>query len=123
AANNPNGKARARENPNIPTNGPEVPQTYAASTRRVPMIGPVQDKDTSASVKAIKKIPINPPRSEYLSTIMRKDLSRVISNAPKNEMAKNTSNKKKPTLNQTLVNIAFSASAPKITVIPKPSNT
>src|SRR5690554_4770351 len=123
AANNPNGNASAREKPNIPTSGPEVPPTYAASTNKVPMIGPVQEKDTNANVKAIKNIPINPPRSAFLSTLLMNELGSVISNAPKNEMANITSNKKKPTLNQTLVDIAFRASAPKITVTPKPSNT
>src|SRR5690242_1269919 len=62
AANNPNGSARANENPNIPQKGPEIPPPAAASTNNVPMIGPVQLKDTSARVKAIKKIPIKPPR-------------------------------------------------------------
>src|SRR5690606_5830698 len=101
AANNPKGNASAREKPNIPTNGPAVPPKYAASTNNGPMIGPVQENDTSASVNAMKNIPIRPPRSAFLSTLLMSELGNVISNAPKNETANITSNKKKPILNHT----------------------
>ena len=63
AANNPKGSARAREKPNIPING-AIPPMVADSTNNVPTIGPVQEKDTSARARAIKKIPIIPPLSE-----------------------------------------------------------
>ena len=63
AANRPNGSANANEKPNIPTNG-AIPPIVADSTSKVPTIGPVQEKETSANASAIKKIPIIPPLSE-----------------------------------------------------------
>ena len=42
-ANNIKGKAKAREKPNIPTTG-AIPPLEAASTNKVPTIGPVQEK-------------------------------------------------------------------------------
>ena len=62
AANNENGSAIAIENPNIPTIG-AIPPFEAASTNNVPTIGPVQENDTMAKAKAMKKIPIKPPLS------------------------------------------------------------
>src|ERR1700741_377417 len=50
AANNPKGNASAKAKPNIPQNGPPKLPVPAASTRRVPMIGPVQENDTKARV-------------------------------------------------------------------------
>ena len=61
-ANNAKGNAMANENPNIPTIG-AIPPFEADSTNRVPTIGPVQEKETMANAKAIKKIPITPPLS------------------------------------------------------------
>src|SRR5690606_22408578 len=68
AANKAKGKASANENPNIPIKGPTGirpnkvgPPPIAVSTNSVPIIGPVQEKETSASVNAIKKIPNKPP--------------------------------------------------------------
>src|SRR3954468_12587678 len=46
AANNPNGKANANAKPNMPQKGPPSPPPAAASTRSVPMIGPVQLNET-----------------------------------------------------------------------------
>ena len=63
AANNVNGRAKANEKPNIPTNGP-IPPIVADSTRSVPTIGPVQENETRASANAIKKIPTIPPLSD-----------------------------------------------------------
>ena len=60
AANKANGNAMANEKPSIPIIGPIYPPE-AASTNKVPTIGPVQEKETSAKVKAIKKIPNKPP--------------------------------------------------------------
>ena len=61
-ANNIKGKAKANENPNIPIIG-AIPPLEAASTKSVPTIGPVQEKDTIANAKAMNKIPIIPPLS------------------------------------------------------------
>ena len=60
AAKSVKGKANAKENPNIPTNG-AMPPIVADSTNKVPTIGPVQEKDTRASANAMKKIPKIPP--------------------------------------------------------------
>jgi len=43
------------------------------------MIGPVQEKDTSAKVKAMKKIPIKPPLSAIRSDLLDHELGKVIS--------------------------------------------
>jgi hypothetical protein len=86
----------------------------AASTNKVPTIGPVQEKDTIASANAINKIPIIPPLSAYI-TLFAQELGNIISNAPKNEAAKQLI-KQRIILNQTLVDKAFNASAPKIQV-------
>src|SRR5690554_5788535 len=57
AAKRAKGKANAKENPNIPTNG-AIPPSVAACTNNTPTIGPVQENDTKANANAIKKIPI-----------------------------------------------------------------
>ena len=63
AANNVKGRAKATEKPNIPIEGAKKP-TLTASTKRVPIIGPVQEKETKQIENAPKKVPINPPLSE-----------------------------------------------------------
>ena len=69
-ANKVNGKAKAIENPNMPMIGLtfrspiEGPTSVAACTSNVPIIGPVQENETKASVNAMKKIPANPPLPE-----------------------------------------------------------
>ena len=123
AANKPKGNAKAVENPNIPQKGPLIPPLTAASTSKVPMIGPVQENETNESVKAIKKIPINPPLSLFESILFTNREGRTISNAPRNEIAKITNNKKNARLNHILVDKAFSASDPKMVVTPNPKST
>src|SRR5690606_2140372 len=59
------GMARATEKPSIPMAGPRRAPVETASTNRKPIIGPVQEKDTNERVKAIKKMPTNPPRSDF----------------------------------------------------------
>ena len=61
-ANSINGRANAKENPNIPTIG-AIPPFEAASTNKVPTIGPVQEKDTIANANAMNNIPTIPPLS------------------------------------------------------------
>jgi len=63
AANSANGSANADENPNIPIIG-AIPPISAASTKSVPTIGPVHEKETKANTNAIKKMPIMPPLSD-----------------------------------------------------------
>ena len=86
--------AKAKEKPNIPTNGP-IPPIVADSTNNVPTIGPVQEKETKAKVKAIKNIPKKPPLLEAESAFVTHELGKLISKAPKNEMANTTRRKKK----------------------------
>ena len=87
-------------------------------------IGPVQEKDTNESVKAIRKILSNPVvDSALLSTAFPHFEGSLISNAPKNEAAKITNIRKKRMLKIALVDKAFNALAPKINVIAKPNAT
>ena len=116
------GNANADENPNIPTIG-AIPPLEADSTKSVPTIGPVQEKDTIANAKAINNIPIIPPLSACLSTLFAHELGNIISKAPKNDEAKTTNKTKKMILNQTFVDSAFKASAPKIAVTARPKTT
>ena len=59
------------------------------------MIGPVQEKETKDKVNAIKKMPISPPLSDWESILFTNAEGNTISNAPKKDMAKITSSKKK----------------------------
>ena len=97
AANNANGNAIASENPNIPIMGPLTPPV-AASTSKVPTIGPVQEKETNASVNAMKNIPINPPLPSAFTLLSVHEEGNCISNAPKNDAPKINNNKKNPML-------------------------
>mgnify|MGYP007030619828 CR=1 FL=1 len=121
-ANNIKGNAKADENPNIPIIGAKPPLD-AASTNNVPTIGPVQENETIAKANAIKRIPTNPPLSACWSTLLAHEFGKTISNAPKNEAAKNTNNPKKIKLNQTFVDSAFNESAPKTPVTNEPKIT
>ena len=53
-----NGIAKAKENPVIPIAGVKYDPEVDASTNKVPMIGPVQEKETNPKVKAMKKMPM-----------------------------------------------------------------
>ena len=87
-------------------------------------MGPVQEKLTKLSVKAIRKmlrIPV--VVSDFLSTALVNLLGRVISNPPR-KLAPNTSNiRKKKILKTALVLSAFKALAPKHRVTSKPNAT
>ncbi|MNV33277.1 hypothetical protein D3C71_1246390 [compost metagenome] len=122
-ANKPKGMARAMENPNIPIAGPNLSPFEAASTNNVPIIGPVQEKETNDKLKAIKNKPTKPPLSDLASILLTKELGKVISNAPKNEAANPTNNKKKMKLKMPLVESALSASDPNAIVIIIPKAT
>ena len=62
AANKPKGKANANPNPPIPTVNCIAPDDEdIVPAKREPNIGPVQEKDTNARVRAMKNIPIIPP--------------------------------------------------------------
>src|SRR5690606_16890723 len=91
-AKSANGIASASAKPNIPIAGPNNSPIEAACTSKVPIIGPVQEKETSAKVAAIKNNPVIPLLCCDLSSILfTHEEGRVISKAPKNDMAKTTS--------------------------------
>ena len=122
-ANSENGNANAIAKPNIPMAGANS-DLPAASTSRVPMIGPVQEKDTTTRVKAINKILRKPVvLLDLLFKAVDQELGKVISNAPKNEAANKTRIRKKMIFTTALVDNALSADAPKISVTNKPKPT
>ena len=88
------------------------------------MIGPVQENETSDSVKAIRKMLSKPVvASALLSTLSLQDEGSVISNPPKKLAANTTSIRKKKMLNTALVERSFSALAPKSEVMMTPRAT
>lgn len=108
------GKAKAMAKPNIPIVGARILPDVDTSTNRKPIIGPVQEKETKARVKAIRKM-LNKPvvDSALLSTALLHEEGNVISKAPK-KLAANTSNiRQKKMLNTAFVDRAFRALAPK----------
>ena len=60
-----------------------------------PTMGPVQENDTSTSVRAMKKMPASPFESAFASVLLTIHEGMVISNAPKNEAAKTMNTRKK----------------------------
>ena len=88
-ANKVNIRANDNEKPNITTIG--VSKSVLMATSEVPIKGPVQEKDTTAKVAAMKNIPLNPFESDLASSLFTKELGKVISKAPKNETPKMTS--------------------------------
>ena len=113
--------ASDNEKPNITTTG--VSRSVLMATKEVPISGPVQEKETTAKVAAIKKIPLKPLASDFASSLFTKELGRVISNAPKNDTPKTMSIRKMKILKNPSVDISFNALAPQIKVIitPKPT--
>ena len=123
-ANRVNGKASAMANPSIPIAGATTLPVVDTCTSKKPIIGPVQEKETNESVKAIRKILSNPVvDSALLSTAFPHFDGSLISNAPKNEAAKITNIRKKRILKTALVDNAFNALAPKINVMANPNAT
>ena len=69
-ANNVNGSARAKPKPPIPMlNCIALASDAIVLPNKPPKIGPVQEKETIAKVKAIKKMPTKPPILLALSSI------------------------------------------------------
>ena len=123
-ANSVNGNAKAIAKPSIPIAGATTLPVVDTCTSKKPIIGPVQEKDTSESVNAIRKILSNPPvASALLSTALLHLEGSVSSKAPKKEAANTTSIRQKRILNTAFVESAFSALAPKINVMAKPKVT
>ena len=86
-------------------------------------MGPVHEKETKASVKAIKNRPTTPLLFDFLSIWLTRLDGSVISKAPKNDMAKTIRITKNNRLKVALLAASFNAEAPKIRVISNPSAT
>ena len=87
-ANSENGNANAMAKPNIPIAGARI-DLPAASTSKVPMIGPVHENDTITNVNAISRMLRKPVvLLDLLLSAVDHELGKVISNAPKNDAAK-----------------------------------
>ena len=122
-ANSENGKANATAKPNIPTAGANR-LFPAASTSKVPMIGPVQEKETITSVKAMNNMLKNPPVERALLSSLVDQLSgSVISNKPKKESANSTKIIKNIIFTTALVLKSFRAEAPNSIVTNRPKPT
>ena len=118
-----NGRARAKANPNMPIAGASQLPVVVVCTKSMPMMGPVQEKETSTSVNAIRKMLMSPLVSEaFESTAVAHPSGRVISNHPKKLRANTTSNRNRNTLNTAFVDMAFKVSLPNkaVTSSPKP---
>ena len=119
-----NGMASAMAKPSMPMVGPRMEPCVDTATRRNPMMGPVHENDTNASVKAMRKMESSPVvLSDLASTFDDHDAGSVSSKAPKKEAANTTSNRQNRMLNTALVARAFRALAPKSSVTAKPSRT
>ena len=120
-ANRLNGIDKAKAKPNIPIAGPIAVPIEAACTNNVPIIGPVQEKETSTKVNDMKKILIIPVvESALLSNLLVHDAGNTSSKAPKKETANKTNNRKKIILKMAFVDKSFKALAPNKPVISKP---
>jgi hypothetical protein len=75
-----------------------------------PKIGPVQEKETMAKVRAIKNIPAKSPNPDLESTLLAKELGKPISNSPKKDKAKTINTAKNNRFNTTLVERLFNIS-------------
>ena len=119
------GRAKAMAKPSIPMVGAnQPPLPVATSTKRKPMMGPVQEKLTSVRVNAMRKMPSKPPVFSALeSTALLHEDGSVSSNAPKNEAANTTNRRKKKILNTAFVAKELSALAPNRAVTNKPRAT
>ena len=117
------GNAKAIAKPNIPTAGANK-LCPAASTNSVPMIGPVQEKETITSVNAMSSMLRNPPvERALLSNAVDHESGRVISKSPKKESAKIIKMRKKMIFTTAFVLRSLSAEAPKIALMSNPSPT
>ncbi len=120
-ANRVNGMANASANPNIPRVGFRA-SPPAASTSSAPTMGPVQEKETSTVVRAIKKAPPKPPLSARLSALFTQLEGSTSSNIPKKEKAKSTKRAKKIRLGIQWVLRALAALGPtlvRLTITPR----
>ena len=103
------GRAKAVEYASMPAMGFRV-SPPADDTRMLPTKGPVQEKDTSTRVKAMKKTPYQPPLSAWASALFTRLLGSVISNMPRKDMPKSRNTRKNNTLGSQWVLIKLAAS-------------
>ena len=88
------------------------------------MMGPVQENDTRVRVNAMKKIESRPEvRSAEASMRLLQEAGSLMSKAPKNEIAKTTSSRKKMMLQVAEVESSLSLLAPNTAVITRPRAT
>ena len=86
------------------------------------MMGAVHEKDTRARVKAMRKMDISPVALEALvSTELAHPSGSFISNHPKKDRAKTTSNRKRKMLNMEFVESSLSLLGPKMRVMMMPN--
>ena len=79
-ANNAKGKANANPKPDIPAVSCVAPPSEVKEpANKEPKMGPVQEKETIASVNAIKNTPMIPPTEEALSILFPQELGNIIS--------------------------------------------
>ena len=122
-ANSEKGNANAIAKPNIPIAGARI-DLPAASTSKVPMIGPVHENDTITNVNAISRMLRKPVvLLDLLLSAVDHELGNVISNAPKKDAANSTNIKKKMIFTTAFVLNALSAEAPKMSVTNRPKPT
>ena len=118
-AKNANGNAMAREKPRKPIMGPSLSFCWVTSINRFPINGAVQEKETSTSVRAMKKIPEMLLVLAFESTLLVQEDGKVISNAPKNEIPKTINSRNTKMLKTALVEIWYNVSFPNINVSAK----
>ena len=94
------------------------------STSRKPMMGPVHEKLTRLSVKAMRKMLSRPVVVlDLRSTVLVQLLGSVISKPPRKLAPKTMSMRKKKMLKTAFVLSAFRALAPKMSVTSSPNRT
>ena len=118
-ANSANGSARPVEKENIPIAGTKRPCDKEPKSRE-PTIGPVQEKDTITSVRAIKKMPEKDFVLALLSVLEVQLLGSVISNAPRKERPKRMKMIKNTIFTIQLVAIKLGAFLPSKADITRP---
>ena len=99
-ANKPKGRASAAPKPPIPAvNCQALPLADKAFTIKEPRMIPVQEKETTVNVNAIKKMP------PLLAVVLAMEEGSFISNKPKKDNAKKIKTAKKNTFTNGLVEI------------------
>ena len=110
-ANKAKGSPSAKPKPPIPTVNCQAPESAVREpANKDPKIGPVQENETIARVRAMKNIPANPPTDSLLVEDAAHEDGKVKSKNPKNEKANIKNIKKKNIFSVILVEISFKIS-------------